>query len=82
MNRNAALQDIKVLVDLMNDIDANGELVSDDGYYPSANHRPRCIGLNALMDKCTYGWYIAPMTKEEQLFSLKEFVLHIAKVGM
>ena len=78
---NEILMDIKVLTELKLDIIKNGKIRQTkeedvDGLrYPFAckEDLDRVKGLESVMEKYTYGWYIATETLEEQLQSITKF---------
>lgn len=78
------LMDIKILAELKLDIIKNGkirQMPNDfDGFeypFPCKEDEHRIKGLESVMDKYTYGWYIATETLEEQLQSITKFELYI-----
>ena len=78
------LMDIKVLAELKLDIIKNGKIrqmeKDFDGFeYPFSckEDEGRIKGLESVMDKYTYGWYIATETLEEQLLSITKFEQYI-----
>ena len=84
---NEKLMDIKVLAELKLDIIKNGKIrqqESDpDGFeYPFhyKEDEDRIKELNSIMDKYSYGWYIATETLEEQLLSITKFEEYILGV--
>lgn len=78
------LMDIKVLAELKLDIIKNGKIrqmeKDCDGFeypFPCKEDEGRINGLESVMDKYTYGWYIATETLEEQLLSITKFEQYI-----
>ena len=81
---NEKLMDIKVLAELKLDIIKNGKIrqmeKDFDGFeypFPCKEDEGRIKGLESVMDKYTYGWYIATETLEEQLQSITRFEQYI-----
>ena len=78
------LMDIKVLAELKLDIITNGKIRQMpkelDGFeypFPCKEDEHRIKRLQSVMDKYTYGWYIATETLEEQLQSITKFEQYI-----
>lgn len=78
------LNDIKLLAELKLDIIKNGKIrqmkKDYDGFeypFPCAKDQDRIKGLESVMDKYTYGWYIATETLEEQILSITKFEQYI-----
>ena len=82
---NELLMDVKVLAELKLDIIKNGKIRQTkekdfDGCrypFPCREDESRINGLDSIMDKYTYGWYIATETLEEQLQSITKFEQYI-----
>lgn len=82
---NEKLNDIKVLAELKLDIIKNGKIRQTtqkdfDGVeypFPCKQDEDRIKGLESIMNKYTYGWYIATETLEEQLLSITKFEQYI-----
>ena len=81
---NEKLMDIKVLAELKLDIIENGKIRQTEtmrgGFrepFECEEDRDRVKGLYSVMDKYTYGWYIAEETLEEQLQSITKFEQYI-----
>ena len=81
---NDKLMDIRVLAELKLDIIKNGKIrqaeKDSDGFeypFPCKEDEVRVSGLYSVMDKYTYGWYIATETLEEQLDSITKFEQYI-----
>ena len=66
------LMDIKVLAELKLDIIKNGKIRKEDV--------DRIENLDSIMNKYTYGWYIAMETLEEQLQSITKFEQYILSI--
>lgn len=78
------LKDIKILMDLKLDIIKNGKIrqmeKDFDGFkYPLVcnEDESRVKGLESVMNKYNYGWYIATETLIEQLQSITKFEQYI-----
>ena len=82
---NEVLMDIEILSKLKLDIIKNGKINQTDQKdidgdrmpFPCADDDSRVKDLHSVMDKYTYGWYIATETLEEQLKSLTDFEQYI-----
>ena len=81
---NEKLMDIKVLAELKLDIIKNGKIRQTEtmcgGFrepFECEEDRDRVKDLYSVMDKYTYGWYIATETLEEQLQSITKFEQYI-----
>ena len=81
---NEKLMDIKVLAELKLDIIKNGKIRQTEmvcgGFrepFECEEDRDRVRGLYSVMDKYTYGWYIATETLEEQVQSVTKFEQYI-----
>lgn len=81
---NEILLDLKVLAELKLDIIENGKIHQTkkdfDGFedpFPCKEDENRIKGLESVMNKYTYGWYIATETLEEQLLSITRFEQYI-----
>ena len=81
---NEKLIDIKVLTELKLDIIKNGKIRQTEtmccGFrepFECEEDISRVKGLHSVMDKYTYGWYIAEETLEEQLQSITKFEQYI-----
>lgn len=88
---NEKLMDIKVLAELKLDIIKNGKIrqmkKGFDGVeyveypFPCKEDEGRIRGLESVMDKYTYGWYIATESLEEQLQSITKFEQYILSIA-
>ena len=82
---NEVLMDIEVLSKLKLDIIKNGKIRQTDekdinGYrmpFPCSEDASRVKDLHSVMNKYSYGWYIARESLEEQLKSLTEFEQYV-----
>lgn len=82
------LMDIKVLTELKLDIIKNGKIRQMEKYFdgfkcpfPCEEDEGRIKGLESVMDKYDYGWYIATETLEEQLQSITKFEQYILNIA-
>ena len=85
---NDKLMDIRVLVELKLDIIKNGKIrqqegdcFGNEGIFPCDEDMSRVRGLDSLMEKYSYGWYIATETLEEQLRSITKFEQYILNIA-
>ena len=81
---NEKLMDIKVLIELKLDIIKNGKIRQTETMcegvrepFECEEDKGRVKGLYSVMDKYTYGWYIAKETLDEQLQSITKFEQYI-----
>lgn len=84
---NEKLMEIKALAELKVDIIKNGKIrqqeSDSDGFeypFPCKEDEDRIKELNSIMNKYSYGWYIATETLEEQLLSITKFEEYILGV--
>ena len=84
LNMGDKLMDIKVLAELKLDIIKNGKIRQTEEMYQGLREpfvheedEDRVKGLESVMDKYVYGWYIAEETLEEQLQSITRFEQYI-----
>lgn len=85
---NEKLMDIKVLAELKLDIIKNGKIrqmaKDSNGFeypFPCKEDEGRIKSLESVMEKYTYGWYIATETLEEQLQSITKFEQYILSIA-
>lgn len=71
--------ELAALQELYDDIlFGSGAIEPDEsGFFISEKDRERTNILSELMDKYTYGWYIAEQSKDEQLDDIKKFMSYI-----
>ena len=72
------LKEIKTLCQLELSIINEGKIKDDgEGILPHVNEYERLKGLDNLMEKYHYGWYIAESDMQEQLRQINHFKIYI-----
>lgn len=75
---NDIMQDLILLTKVEEDILLNGRIFPDnEGYYACEKDKARVKGLESLMEKYHYGWYIAHESLKEQIVSIIKFKLYV-----